>query len=610
MIKEDLTDKKFNHWTVIKELGGGKVLCECDCENHTVRELYKKSVKDGTTKSCGCAFIRKRTESIEGHQFGNWTVLKDLGKGKVLCQCQCENKTTRELYKKAVVNGQTKSCGCMSGRRSIGNIEGEQFGNWVVLKELGHGKVLCQCQCEAKTTRELYKKAVVNGQTKSCGCLRSKHCNETKAETGSSNSKYIGEHFGEWEVLGRVTNSAKLKCRCSCGTIREIYVSHLLNGESKSCGCKIKEHSRETMLSKFNDISALHSDKPREQWQLDAIKSRDSLLNFIKSYDHKVTFKELREDLDISQSHMSRLINTFKLNDNVQYLSGESIMENELCKYISTIYNGTIERHNSKILNNEFELDIYLPDKNIAIEFNGNYWHSIINKYKDYHQLKTIQCRQYDIRLIHIFEYEWENSNEVIKSYLKDILQGTKKLYARNFEIQEVNKLDAMNFLKSNHLQGYAQSSINIALTMNNEIFAIMTFDRPRFNSQYQFELIRMAFKNGISIIGGAERLFKHFLNKYNPENVVSYCDISKFSGNTYMKLGFDDIKLTEPNYVWYKIHTNDILTRYQTQKQNLIKKGLGTEGQTEDEIMESIGYAKIYNSGNLRFVWKRKETV
>ena len=49
---------------------------------------------------------------------------------------------------------------------------GQQFGNWIVLKELGHGKVLCQCQCQDKTVKELYKKSVLEGRTKSCGCIR------------------------------------------------------------------------------------------------------------------------------------------------------------------------------------------------------------------------------------------------------------------------------------------------------------------------------------------------------------------------------------------------------------------------------------------------------
>jgi hypothetical protein len=546
-------------------------------------------------------------EDLTGMQFNHWTVLKELGKGKVLCQCDCENQTVKELYKKAVKNGQTKSCGCASGRRTLGNIEGQMFGNWLAIKEIGNGKVICECQCKEKTTRELYKKSLINGQTKSCGCLRSIHCNETKSSTGALDSKYIGQHFGEWEVLYRVNKSSKMMCKCSCGTTKEIYLKHLLNGESKSCGCKKAEHSRETMITRYNEVSALHSDKPREQWQIDAISSKDNLLKFINSYDHKVTFRELREDLDISQAHMSRLISTFGLTNNIQHLSGESCMEHDLYNYISSIYNGKVERHNSKILDNKYELDIYIPDKGIAIEFNGNYWHSVLYKDKYYHQLKTVECQQNNIRLIHIFEYEWENNKDIIKAYLHDILCDTEKLYARNLEVKEINKTEASDFLNKNHLQGYAQSSINIALTLENEVYAIMTFDKPRFNTNYQYELIRMAFKQGYSIIGGSERLFKYFIDTYKPESILSYCDISKFTGRVYIKLGFKDIELTEPNYVWYKLHTNDILTRYQTQKQRLIRNGLGTEDQTEDEIMINNGYCKIYNSGNLRFTWRKE---
>ena len=66
---------------------------------------------------------------------------------------------------------------------------------------------------------------------------------------------------------------------------------------------------------------------------------------------------------------------------------------------------------------------------------------------------------------------------------------------------------------------------------------------------------------------------------------------------------------ITEPSYVWVKTNfksKSDILSRYQTQKQKLLDRGLGEYGDTEDEIMENLGYIKIYDSGNIRLTWNK----
>jgi hypothetical protein len=96
-------------------------------------------------------------------------------------------------------------------------------------------------------------------------------------------------------------------------------------------------------------------------------------------------------------------------------------------------------------------------------------------------------------------------------------------------------------------------------------------------------------------------------MEKYNPSSIISYCDISKFTGNSYLRLGFKLAKITEPNYKWVSLETNDVKARYQTQKHVLVEKGLGTEDQTEIEIMHDLGYVKIYDCGNIRFEWRKE---
>lgn len=120
-----------------------------------------------------------------------------------------------------------------------------------------------------------------------------------------------------------------------------------------------------------------------------------------------------------------------------------SMVEKELFDFIKSIYNGEIQRNVRKILDNEFELDFYFPDKKLAIEFNGNYYHSEIEggKTKSYHINKLNICNDKHIQLIQITEDEWINKQEIVKNRLKHVLElnTTNKIYARKCEIKEVN---------------------------------------------------------------------------------------------------------------------------------------------------------------------------
>jgi hypothetical protein len=133
-----------------------------------------------------------------------------------------------------------------------------------------------------------------------------------------------------------------------------------------------------------------------------------------------------------------------------------------------------------------------------------------------------------------------------------------------------------------------------------------MTFSKPRFDKEYQFEIIRSVWKSGYSVIGGSEKIFKSFItSKYNPKSILSYCNIAKFVGSSYSRLGFKLVSVTEPNYVWVK--DNNVISRYKTTKRELVEAGLGTENDTENAIMERLGYLKVYDCGNAKYIWSRE---
>lgn len=437
-------------------------------------------------------------------------------------------------------------------------------GDWTVLGQASrYGYYICQCICGYK--REMSDSSIYNARKNNYQC---KH------------TKIIGRKFGDLEVLDRVTQK-ECKCLCHrCGNITTALLGNLLNGTATTCGCsKAPTYTREEIIAIISDYTAKHGFKPQP-----------------------LILKDL---LGLGETATYENIKRYGLEDLLDRHS--SVGEKE----VANIFEGqNVIRHDRKILGGK-ELDIYLPDLSIAVEYNGSFWHSSERKDKKYHQDKTIACAKQGIHLIHIFDYEWVNTIKKVKltNYLKGLLLQNKIYHARNLHIQVISNSVAKDFQDKYHLQGSTDSEYNIALTDNNEILSVMSFRSPRFDHSYEWEITRYCNKDGIGIVGGAERLFKHFITENKPTSILTYIDITKFTGNVYTRLGFKPTKdyLTIPNYVWVNKEF-DVLSRYKTQKRKLLAKGLGKEEQTENEIMETLGYYKVYDSGNLKLEWLKEK--
>jgi len=143
-------------------------------------------------------------------------------------------------------------------------------------------------------------------------------------------------------------------------------------------------------------------------------------------------------------------------------------MENELFNFIQENYDGNIIR-NSRIENKE--LDIYLPEINLAFEFNGLYWHSEIYKDKNYHKDKTELCNKNNIRLYHIWEDDWLYKKDIVKSMILNKLGKSKnKIFARKCVIKVIDDNKKIkDFLDNNHIQGFVGSSVKKGLYYKNE---------------------------------------------------------------------------------------------------------------------------------------------
>ena len=283
-----------------------------------------------------------------------------------------------------------------------------------------------------------------------------------------------------------------------------------------------------------------------------------------------------------------------------------SIAEKEVLDFVKSIYNGRIIENNQTVLGNRLELDIYLPEKHLAIEFDGLYWHSEENgKDSGYHLNKTVECEKNGIRLIHIFEDEWNEKREIVKDRIKSILGvGQKRIFARKCSVMQLDSKIANDFLEANHLQGKDCSLFRYGLFYNNELVAVMTFGKPRFDNDHDYELIRFASQNGYCIAGGASRLLRHFRDSHDG-SIVTYADRRYSDGTFYEKLGFALKGVSQPNY-WY-VKNYDKLSRYACQKHKLPSLlGNGFDASlSERENMIANGYHVVHDCGNLVFELK-----
>ena len=257
------------------------------------------------------------------------------------------------------------------------------------------------------------------------------------------------------------------------------------------------------------------------------------------------------------------------------------------------------------------EIDIYIPTKKLAIEFDSLYWHCETsgNKNRFYHLNKTIKCIQKEVDCIHIFENEWDEKKEIVKSILRNRLGVVlKSVGARECIIKEIPSIESNKFLNENHLQGEDRSPIRLGLFYNNDLISVMTFCKSRFDAKFEYEMGRFCNKINTSVTGGASKLFKYFLKTYKPNDVISYSDRKIFSGNTYLKLGFTFINNTPPNYHYTTNSRNGLINRMQFQKHKLSKLLENFDiSISEWENMKNNGYDRIWDCGNSKWVYHNK---
>lgn len=283
-----------------------------------------------------------------------------------------------------------------------------------------------------------------------------------------------------------------------------------------------------------------------------------------------------------------------------------SKIEDEIVDFLKSLGMANIKQHDRAVLGGD-EIDILIPEKNIGIEVDGIIWHSELfgKKDKTYHLDKTDGAKLKNVNLIHIWDWEWLNKREIVKSIILNKNEKCNKIFARKCVVVKLNETEKSGFLQDNHIQGNDRSSVKLGLLYNSKIVSVMTFSKSRYDKNYEWELTRFCNMLNTSVIGGASKLLSYFVKNYIPQSMVSYSDRRFFGGNVYTSIGMKLINTTPPNYHYFHKNNCVPISRLQFQKHKLISI-LKTfdPNLTEWQNMQLNGYDRIWDCGHYKFEW------
>jgi len=411
----------------------------------------------------------------------------------------------------------------------------------------------------------------------------------------------------------------------------------------------VKQKTRETNLKKYGNETAIQSDELQAkvkahnlekfgtEYSIGSAEIQEKIrkTNLEKyGYEYPFQSEELRKIMEDNRKetlkkkygieHLMQLPE-FKEKAKETCTEKYGVPYNCLSKNCLNASYNTISKINLKFkkelddnhINNELEyhIGIYgydLKCDNILIELNPTFTHNstktlkefIKPKDKYYHINKTKEAIKNGFRCIHI--WDWDNQNKIVQS-----LKNKEKLYARKLYVGKVAEDKCNEFLNTYHFQNSCRGQeIRLGLYYKDKLIQIMTFGKSRYNNHYQYELLRLCTNSNFIVIGGAEKLFKYFINSYHPNSIISYCDNSKFTGEVYTKIGMTLDDYGSPRRHWYNIDTKKHITEALLLKRGYSQLHNDTEhhkGESNEELMLKAGYLEVYDCGQSTYVWHKK---
>lgn len=304
----------------------------------------------------------------------------------------------------------------------------------------------------------------------------------------------------------------------------------------------------------------------------------------------------------------------------------ESKSEKELNAWIQSIGLETRKlklQHKGKITR---EFDIYIPSKNIAIEFNGLYWHSedvLAYKFFDkeftqltpkektqvrnYHLNKTQLAKENGITLLHIWEHEWLERREQVKNFLHSKLGKSQTIGARKCEFKVIDKKTCKLFCHDSHIQG-APALVDLALGAfhNNELIMVTAWAPHHRAGHPQKILNRMCAKFGFNVVGGLSKMTKMAHEHFKCE-LKTWTHLTLSDGSSYEKAGWTIVDSLDPDYFYSK---GQKAYSKQSHKKDCIKVKYPTvysPNKTEAEMCREAKLSRLWDCGKKTLTYNGK---
>lgn len=281
---------------------------------------------------------------------------------------------------------------------------------------------------------------------------------------------------------------------------------------------------------------------------------------------------------------------------------GDPWWEQELARELSAI--GVEFECNTRTLIPPKEIDFYIPSHRIAIELCGLYWHS--DKHdritKRYHEHKMLECQKRGIRLLTIFEDEWQSKRAIVMSTLKHLLNATSaRRYARTMTLVENVSVDeCRSFLEETHIQGYAPGSVTVGLYNSGVLYALAVFAKHPGGEGW-YNLSRFASRD--SVVGAFGKVLNYFITKHHPQKIITFADLRWSDGALYDLHGFDLDGTIPPDYSYVVGCTRHHKFGF---RHKLLAKKLDNydPSLSERENCTRAGLYRVWDCGKKRYVW------
>lgn len=288
--------------------------------------------------------------------------------------------------------------------------------------------------------------------------------------------------------------------------------------------------------------------------------------------------------------------------------------EREVNTYIESLGIKTLTNVRGIIGDKRTELDIWIPDRNIAVEYNGLYWHSEKYKNKTSHYDKWKECNDKGIQLIQIWEDDWLGNPDVVKSMLAHKLgvADGNKIFARKTKVKTLTNAEVETFYTLNHIQGTAQGSIRLGLTVIDtqsgvegsmpveRLVAVMVLKLEPGSEGKTLNLLRYATSQ--PVIGGFTKLLKQAEQTGDIEKIITFSDNTVSDGGLYANNGFTVDKQLSPDYMYVVDGERKHKFGYRLKRFRNDPELQYQEGLTEWELAELNNLPKIWDAGKTRW--------